>query len=516
MIAHERLNTLIAMGFGLPLVITICIGIGIFRMSTEVAENVNRIEKESAPFAEAAHQMRMDVVEVQQWLTDISATRGRDGLDDGFEEARASRESFRKSIEKFRSRYSAAGSKESLLELDRLEKAFEEYYEAGRAMARAYIEGGAAEGNKKMGAFDQAAEKLAARIDPFLEKEKGKLSHSIHEVAHLSGLMRLSLIMASVIVLACSVAIGWAIIHSITKILNRVVEGLSIGAAQVSLASQQVSAVSGQLAESSSQQAAAVEESSTTLEEIASMTRQNANNAAQASQLVLESTQLAGCTHEMISTLSGSMKEISEASAATRIIVKNIDEIAFQTNLLALNASIEAARAGESGAGFAVVAEEVRGLARKAAEAARSTAALIDGTVKKVEEGSSLAERTSGAFNKVAETISKAGELVGEMAAASAEQAQGIEQINRAVIDIDKITQQSSANAEESASASEELNAQAEQMKELVWSMVSFVGAKGEAKGSEHLQPTNARALTVTSSPRPVLAHSSRARSLSM
>jgi methyl-accepting chemotaxis protein len=180
--------------------------------------------------------------------------------------------------------------------------------------------------------------------------------------------------------------------------------------------------------------------------------------------------------------LTRSMDEIAKASEETSKIIKTIDEIAFQTNLLALNAAVEAARAGEAGAGFAVVANEVRNLAMRAADAARNTSALIEGTVKKVKEGSDLVGRTNGAFAEVSKSAARVADLVSEIAAASTEQAQGIDQINRAVTEMDKVTQQNAANAEESASASEEMNAQAAQMKQIACELHGIV--EGDATGS--------------------------------
>jgi len=280
------------------------------------------------------------------------------------------------------------------------------------------------------------------------------------------------------------VAAGVFIARSITRPVNRAVTSLSEAAEQVVSASGQVASASQSLAEGASEQAASIEETSSSLEEMSSMTKQNADNATAADRLMKESKQMVERANGSMTELTQSMEDISKASDETSKIIKTIDEIAFQTNLLALNAAVEAARAGEAGAGFAVVANEVRNLAMRAAEAAKNTSVLIEGTVKKVKEGSELVERTNGAFAEVSRSAAKVANLVSEIAAASSEQAQGIDQINKAVTEMDKVTQQTAANAEESASASEEMNAQAEQMKEIAGEVMLIVGSKG-SKGAE-------------------------------
>ncbi|MFH0997110.1 MAG: methyl-accepting chemotaxis protein [Pseudomonadota bacterium] len=288
----------------------------------------------------------------------------------------------------------------------------------------------------------------------------------------------IKLVFGILIILGVTVSLFLGIYQSlsITKALNRVINGLTEASDQVASAAGEVSSASQSLAEGSSQQAASVEETSSSLEEMSSMTKQNASNAGQADSLMKQANQVVIKANTSMGQLTTSMQEISKASEETSKIIKTIDEIAFQTNLLALNAAVEAARAGEAGAGFAVVADEVRNLAMRAADAAKNTAALIEGTVKKVTEGTALVKTTNDAFKEVAGSTMKVGELVGEIAAASSEQSQGIEQVNVAVTEMDKVTQQNAATAEESASASEELNAQAEEMKSFVGELAAMVG----------------------------------------
>jgi len=254
-------------------------------------------------------------------------------------------------------------------------------------------------------------------------------------------------------------------------------EKTASSADQIASASAQVASSSQALAEGTSTQAAAIEETSSSLEEMSSMTKTNAENAAAANHLMAETREVVSQAEASMGKLTLSMQEISKASEETSKIVKTIDEIAFQTNLLALNAAVEAARAGEAGAGFAVVAEEVRNLAIRAAEAAKSTSLLIESTVGKVKDGTGLLEVTNRNFQEVARSAHKVAELVGEISAASREQALGIEQVSKAVAEMDKIVQQNAASAEEAAAAAEEMSSQAEVLKEVVTDLTTVIGA---------------------------------------
>ncbi|MGA3117404.1 MAG: methyl-accepting chemotaxis protein [Syntrophobacteraceae bacterium] len=281
-----------------------------------------------------------------------------------------------------------------------------------------------------------------------------------------------------------SLAVALVLILMVSKLVDRpirqVVSGLNETAENAWAAASAVAKMSEQMAGGTASQAAAIEETSSSLEEMSAMTIQNAENATQADKLMHQVEGITSGAENSMNKLMEFMQEISSASDKTQKIIKTIDEIAFQTNLLALNAAVEAARAGEAGAGFAVVADEVRNLAMRAAEAARNTAALIEGNVTMIQTGADLAKSMSGEFSQVASSVSKASSLAKEISAASQEQAQGVQQINKAVAGVDKVVQENAANAEEAATTSTQMQEQAEHMLDFVNRLVALVEGRTE------------------------------------
>jgi len=309
---------------------------------------------------------------------------------------------------------------------------------------------------------------------------------AVKDATTKAAFFKLLSLVAAGIALVVGVLLAYFITRGITKPINRIIQGLDDGAEQVNEAAAQVSTASQQLAEGASEQASSLEETSSALEEMASMARQNAENSKQANEFMVQAQGIIAEADTAMKEASNAMNQISEASDKISKIIKVIEEIAFQTNLLALNAAVEAARAGEHGKGFAVVADEVRNLAQRAAQAARETGDLIEQTVARVQRGVELNQTTSASFTKIGESAAKVGQLVAQISQASAEQAQGVDQVNTAVAQMDKVTQQNAANAEESSSAAQELSAQAQTVKGMVEELIALVGGSNAAGRSTH------------------------------
>ncbi len=278
--------------------------------------------------------------------------------------------------------------------------------------------------------------------------------------------------------------LSYTTVSRIIRSLRAIITSLDGSSQQVSQAAFHISSSSQQLAEGSTEQAASLEETSSALEQMASMTRQNADNAVKTNETTANNGKLIESGSVAVGNMAEAMGEISESAEQINRIIKTIEDIAFQTNLLALNAAVEAARAGEAGKGFAVVADEVRNLAGRSAQAARDTTQLIETTITRVRHGSSIADELITSFKHIEEGSNTVARLISEITAATNEQASGVDQVNTAVAQMDKVTQSNAATAEESASASEELSSQAQSLSGMVEQLVGMVEGTGGRNGT--------------------------------
>jgi hypothetical protein len=285
-------------------------------------------------------------------------------------------------------------------------------------------------------------------------------------------------LLAVVYLICILVVVPLAILFSnaLAKPINNAIKSLTAAVHEGASASMHLSSSAQRLSETASSQAASVEETSASLDQMASMTKQNALCAGQVDELSTQAAKDLKDADQTMNALTRSMEYASTAGGKVAKVIKSIDEIAFQTNLLALNAAVEAARAGEAGAGFAIVAEEVRRLALRSAEASKNTEEMVVDIVGRIDEASSLVKETDEKYRNVALGVQRITELIGEISDGGKEQTSGIEQVNRAVAEIDTMAQENAANAEEFASASNQLSSQSEQIESVAKQLVALVG----------------------------------------
>jgi methyl-accepting chemotaxis protein len=293
-------------------------------------------------------------------------------------------------------------------------------------------------------------------------------------------------------VAALVMALAMWLASSAIRTVRRTTASLAAGAEQVVSAAQEVAQAAQSLSQGATEQAASLEQTSASMEELATTTRQNAERSRASADLVRDVDRSVADSNGALSSMAASMEAIRDSSARVSKIVKTIDEIAFQTNILALNAAVEAARAGEAGMGFAVVANEVRNLAQRAALAAHDTTALIEEAAGSATDGAAKLDRMSSTIEQITGSVASLKALVEEVSESTREQAIGIDQVRQSVTQMEKVTQTTAATAEESAAASEELNALAGTATSMVTELETLIGGARRAS-SVRDQPAGRR-----------------------
>lgn len=327
-------------------------------------------------------------------------------------------------------------------------------------------------------------ESILESLSDYNAKVAQEIKESTDQNAKLACII---LLVTNISALILLITAGTMISNMITRPIKKAIDGLNIETEELSAASSQVSAASQTLAEGVSEQAASIQETSSTLEETSSMVHQNRENTQQAASLAKQAKKYAEQSNTEMEKMAESMTSLKSSSNEIAKIIKVIDEIAFQTNLLSLNAAVEAARAGDAGKGFAVVAEEVRNLAQRSAQAAKDTTVIIESNIELSETSVNIAKTVKESVASIEDEARKVSDLLEEIAVATNEQAQGVEQINKAVSQMEIALQANASTADESAAASQALQEQAINVRDIVDSLIVLVdGAETlEAKNRE-------------------------------
>ncbi len=504
-----KIRVKVFLGFGGIFVLFLILSFFNIDTAKKIEETTYRVKTESAVFAGLAQQMKLDVVQIQQWLSDISATRALDGLNDGFDEAEKSKQAFLEKLSRFRDLLAKHNDVDRLAALDSIEKALNIYHAQGVVMAKAYIDDGPSSGNKIMADFDAAAVGINSLIDPFLSQQLSEHAEGMELVAVMVGKMTTTLFSGALVMLLIIVASAAYLVLSVTRPLQRVtamlkdisegegdlttrlddkgkdeiaelslyfnqfvsklqvlfrevvqnVETLTTTANELSAISSQMSANSEQATGKVNTVAVAAEEMSVNMESVAAASEETSVNvnmvAAAAEEMAATIAEIAkntdktkNITDSAVTQSQNASNQINQLGVAAREVGKvteTITEISEQTNLLALNATIEAARAGEAGKGFAVVANEIKDLAKQTSLATGE----IKNKISKIQDATvnSVSEITqiSGIISEVNEMVSNISVTVEEQSNTTQEIAENVNQASQGIQEVNENVAQTSS-----------------------------------------------------------------------
>ncbi|MCV2358600.1 methyl-accepting chemotaxis protein [Paucibacter sp. TC2R-5] len=500
----------LSLGFGLVVGLFVAALLGVGLMVATLSDGVHAISEKSLPRALMVDEMNLARSDVQQFLTDVAATHD----EAGYKDAENSAQLFRNNVAEFRRQFQAEKDVAKLQELEALSASFETFASGGKLMAQAYLSQGMEAGNLLMKGspdkpgFDKLSETLGERLEKFRAAEVEAAKASAKEADQLSKKIRMLLLFGGLAAAIAAVVISSLIVRLLLRQLGgepriavRLAQRVGSGdlcskiiveagdsssllaqlkhmqtglvsvvatvrreSAGVAEASAEISDGNNEMSDRTVSHANALEEAAASMDQLNVTVKQNVDGAREAQALASSASQVAQRGGELVSQFVGTMQGINEASRKIGDIIGVIDSIAFQTNILALNAAVEAARAGEQGRGFAVVASEVRSLAGRSAEAAREIKALINTSVERVEQGSSLVDQAAATMSEVVHSIQAVSSIMTNINSASAEQSGSVAQMTAAIHHMENVTQQNVAMVEEMAASASTLRAKAQEL----------------------------------------------------
>ena len=490
------------MSIGLRLALSFAAVVLVFLMSfllvglsfVHLMQGVKQIKEETLPFVLVVDEMNTSRVDVQQFLTDVSATHNKDGYKDAEEAAKR----FLNGVDKYKQMYQRKNDADNLRKMEAIEADFNNFYASGKAMAEEYITKGMDAGNVKMEGFDKDSQAVSVKLATFREQQIDEANKISVDTLSSAQTTLTEMIASGVTATLLAVIFAFWITRNLLRrlggepdytaaIVNKVASGdlsvdISIRTGDTSSllfdiksmvdklagiitdvrsstdalasASEEISATAQSLSQTATEQASSVEETSASIEQMASSINRNTENAKITDSMAGKTAREAAEGGKAVSSTVDAMKKI-----AGKIGI--VDDIAYQTNLLALNAAIEAARAGEHGKGFAVVSSEVRKLAERSQVAAQEISELAGCSVD-------LAEKAGNLLDEIVPSINKTSNLVQEISSTSTEQSIGVAQINSAMGHLNQTTQQNAAASEELAATAEEMSGQAEHLQDVM------------------------------------------------
>ena len=481
---------------------------------SNLTRNISQINEKVLPNILIVEEMNLSRSEVQQFLTDVSATHDTEG----YQEAEKYAQLFQGGIDKFRQYFRQTNDLESLKQLTVVEADFNIFYASGKVMAAAYVSQGMEAGNLLMKGsqnapgFDAASEALSIQLNKFREHQLNAAQKNTADALAAAQFIKSGMMLGGLAAVLLAAMFGSLIVRLIWRQLGgepdvaaviaqrvgagnlsasidlrpgdtsslmahlkvmqesliQVVSNVRHGSVGVATASAAIAHCNNDLSARTEQQASALEQTAATMEELDSNVKQNSDNAKKASQLALNACTVAVKGGEVVAQVVDTMKGINEASRKISDIISVMDGIAFQTNILALNAAVEAARAGEQGRGFAVVASEVRSLAGRSADAAKEIKKLINTSVERVAHGTVLVDQAGTTMIDVVSSIRRVTDLMGASSTASSEQSLAVSQVGAAVTQMDVVTQQNATLVDEMAAAASSLKSQAHDLVQVV------------------------------------------------